>query len=70
MTDLETGAALSAAMETYVEASETVTSILIRIAAGEAIEPSEIESARKAEVLATGRYMSAVAHAMVAPLVK
>jgi hypothetical protein len=48
------------AMNDYVEATDRVTSILIRLGAGETVESDEIEDARRQELVATSRYIGSL----------
>jgi hypothetical protein len=47
-------------MNDYVEATDRVTSILIRLGAGETVESDEIEDARRQELVATSRYIGSL----------
>jgi hypothetical protein len=48
------------AMKDYVEATDRVTGILVRLGAGEAVESEEIEDARRQELVATSRYIGSL----------
>ena len=45
------------AMEAFVSASGDVTDLLMRLAEGKGVDPTEIKAARDAEVKAIGKYV-------------
>jgi hypothetical protein len=58
------------AMKDYVEATERVTSILIRLGAGDTVAAEEIEDARRQELVAISRYVGSIVELGAAAMAK